>query len=77
MTSMMILRTKVLHVIALLGLPAMGFSQWVRYPTAGVPRKADGTPNLAAPPARLPGGKPGQSYRNIRARLASRTAIRV
>src|SRR5689334_21747311 len=34
------------------------FEQWVRYPSAGVPRKADGTPNLTAPTPRLPDGKP-------------------
>src|SRR5262245_58432483 len=45
-------------VIAVLGLPAPGFSQWLHYPTDGVPRKADGTPNLAAPAPRLADGKP-------------------
>jgi hypothetical protein len=49
---------KVLRAIALLGLPAIGFSQWVHYPTAGVPKKADGTPNPAAPAPRLADGKP-------------------
>src|SRR5262245_57734413 len=44
--------------IAVLGLPAPGFSQWLHYPTDGVPRKADGTPNLTAPAPRLPDGKP-------------------
>src|ERR1035438_4387697 len=44
--------------IAVLGTPGLGFGQWVHYPTAGVPKKADGTPNLVAPPPRLPGGKP-------------------
>ena len=48
----------VLHAIALPGLPAIGFGQWVHYPTAGVPEKADGTPNLTAPAPRLAGGKP-------------------
>jgi hypothetical protein len=64
-------RVKLLPAIALLGLPAIGFSQWVHYPTAGVPRKADGTPNLAAPAPRLADGKldfsvsgtPHDSYR--------------
>jgi hypothetical protein len=45
-------------VVALLGLPAVGFSQWVHYPTADVPRKADGTSDLTAPAPRLPDGKP-------------------
>jgi hypothetical protein len=33
-------------------------AQWIEYPTAGVPRNADGTPNLAAPAPRTPDGKP-------------------
>ena len=33
-------------------------AQWVRYPTADVPRTRDGKPNLAAPAPRLPNGKP-------------------
>ena len=32
--------------------------QWLKYPTAGVPHKADGKPNLAAPAPRMPDGKP-------------------
>ena len=48
----------VLASLAIFGATALGFGQWVRYPTSGVPRKADGTPNLTAPPPRLPDGKP-------------------
>ena len=33
-------------------------AQWVKYPTAGAPRKADGTVNLSAPTPRMPDGKP-------------------
>jgi hypothetical protein len=33
-------------------------AQWVGYPTARVPRKADGTVNMAAPAPRMPDGKP-------------------
>jgi hypothetical protein len=33
-------------------------AQWLKYPTAGVPRTADGKPNLAAPAPRMPDGKP-------------------
>jgi len=33
-------------------------AQWVNYPTAGVPRKADGNPDLSAKTPRLPNGKP-------------------
>ena len=39
-------------------MPALVLGQWVNYPTAGVPRKADGTPDLTAPPPRLRDGKP-------------------
>ena len=38
-----------------------GIGQWLHYPTDGVPRKADGTPNLTAPPPRLASGKPDLS----------------
>jgi hypothetical protein len=44
--------------IVTIGVPALGFGQWLRYPTADVPRKADGSPNLTAPTPRLPDGKP-------------------
>jgi hypothetical protein len=33
-------------------------AQWLKYPTAGVPRTLDGTPNLTAPAPRTPDGKP-------------------
>ena len=45
-------------IIAVFGTPSLGFGQWVHYPTAGVPKKADGTPDLTAPAPRLPDGKP-------------------
>src|SRR6185503_17578637 len=32
-------------------------AQWPKYPTPGVPRNADGTPNLAGPPPRTADGK--------------------
>jgi len=44
--------------IATLVLPTSGFSQWLHYPTADVPRKSGGTPDLAAPAPRLADGKP-------------------
>jgi hypothetical protein len=47
-----------LLLVVVLGLPALGFSQWIHYPTEGVPRKADGSPNLNAPAPRLADGKP-------------------
>ena len=46
-------------VLALaVAMPAVGAAQWLKYPTDGVPRNADGTPNLKAPAPRLPDGKP-------------------
>ncbi|HVS24686.1 MAG TPA: hypothetical protein VMU03_13250 [Gammaproteobacteria bacterium] len=33
-------------------------AQWLNYPTAGVPRKADGTVDMKAPAPRLPDGHP-------------------
>jgi hypothetical protein len=44
--------------IAILGTPALGFGQWLRYPTDGVPRKANGSPDLTAPTPRLADGRP-------------------
>jgi hypothetical protein len=44
--------------IAALAAPDAGFGQWVHYPTADVPRKTDGTPDLSAPAPRLANGKP-------------------
>lgn len=37
---------------------ALAPAQWLKYPTAGVPRTADGKPNLAAPAPRAADGKP-------------------
>jgi hypothetical protein len=36
-------------------------AQWLTQPTPGIPRTADGTPNLAAPAPRAPDGKPDLS----------------
>jgi hypothetical protein len=33
-------------------------AQWIKYPTPGVPRKADGKVEMSAPAPRLPDGKP-------------------
>ncbi len=33
-------------------------AQWLKYPTAGVPHKADGTVNMSAPAPRMADGKP-------------------
>jgi hypothetical protein len=39
-------------------LPATLLAQWPSYPTPGVPRTADGKPNLSAPTPRTADGKP-------------------
>ena len=49
---------RVLLILAMFGAPALAIAQWIHYPTAGVPRKADGAPDLTAPAPRLPDGKP-------------------
>jgi hypothetical protein len=40
-------------------LPAS--AQWIKYPTAGVPRKSDGTVDMSAPTPRMADGKPDLS----------------
>src|SRR5262249_10201992 len=42
--------------LALLTTPVS--TQWLNHPTPGIPRTADGKPNLAAPAPRTPDGKP-------------------
>src|SRR4051812_16186188 len=42
-------------------LPAIAGAQWLNYPTAGVPRTADGRPDMAAPAPRTADGKPDLS----------------
>jgi hypothetical protein len=44
--------------LAIIGVSPDVHAQWLHYPTAGVPRKADGSPNLTGPAPRLPDGKP-------------------
>jgi hypothetical protein len=45
-------------IVAILAVPALSFGQWLKYPTEGVPKSADGTPNRNAPTPRLPNGTP-------------------
>jgi len=45
-------------IVAILAVPAVSFGQWLKYPTDGVPKNADGTPDRTAPTPRLPNGKP-------------------
>lgn len=61
--------------------PAAAAAQWLNQPTAGIPRTADGKPNLTAPAPRTADGKPDLSgvwvpttdryYNNIRVGLDS------
>ena len=48
----------VIAACALIGLPSPLVAQWLKYPTAGVPRTAAGTVNLTAPAPRTADGKP-------------------
>jgi len=41
--------------------PAPATAQWFVYPTPGIPRHADGTPNLTAPAPKTRDGKPDLS----------------
>ena len=45
----------------LVGVPSVGFGQWLHYPTDGIPRAPDGKPNLTAPTPRTPDGHPDLS----------------
>jgi hypothetical protein len=47
-----------LVLAAAIGGPAVVLGQWIRYPTADVPRSGDGSPDLTAAAPRLPDGKP-------------------
>jgi len=45
-------------VLVALAVEPIAAGQWIHYPTDGVPRTADGRPDLAAPTPRLPDDKP-------------------
>jgi hypothetical protein len=45
-----------LVILPLVSVPL--YAQWVKIPSAGMPRTADGKPNLSAPAPRLPDGRP-------------------
>ena len=47
--------------IALSSITGPLAAQWLNYPTPGIPRTADGKPNLSAPAPRTPDGKPDLS----------------
>ena len=50
-----------LAAVAFAALPALASAQWPNHLPAGVPKTADGKPNLAAPAPRMPDGKPDLS----------------
>jgi len=52
---------RVLYALVILGTPLASTrlaAQWVKYPTAGVPRKADGKVDMSAAAPRMADGKP-------------------
>jgi hypothetical protein len=55
------LRSVKMSFAAAVLLAAPSSAQWLKYPTAGVPKNADGSPNLAAPTPRAADGKPDLS----------------
>ena len=55
------MRTAVAVFTVLLAAPALLAVQWPEGQAAGVPRNADGSPNLGAPAPRAPNGKPDLS----------------
>jgi hypothetical protein len=51
-------RDAALAAASLVILSAPLCAQWIKYPTPGVPRKADGSVNMSAPAPRMADGKP-------------------
>jgi hypothetical protein len=49
---------RVAAVLSFTAAPAVLFAQWPLFPTSGVPKTADGQPNLTAPAPRAADGKP-------------------
>lgn len=47
--------------LALIAASSFGHAQWLNQPTAGIPRTADGKPNLSAPAPKAADGKPDLS----------------
>lgn len=54
------MKTSVVAIL-LLGLSASSVAQWLDHPTPGIPRAANGEPNLTAPAPRTADGKPDLS----------------
>jgi hypothetical protein len=62
--------------LAAFGLPVVASAQWINYRTPGVPRLADGKPNLKAPTPRTRDGKPdfsGMWFANVPSKDYCRT----
>jgi hypothetical protein len=55
------MRVRIAVAILLFELATPLAAQWANYPIPGIPRKADGTPDLAAPAPRTADGKPDLS----------------
>ena len=53
--------TRIVAVVAVLLLSTPAWAQWLKYPTPGMPRKADGTPDLTAAAPRTADGRPDLS----------------
>src|SRR5215831_10024316 len=54
-------RSSTLAILAMLLASPELTAQWIKYPTAGVPRKPDGSVNMSATAPRLADGKPDLS----------------
>ena len=52
-------RLALILLLSVWSIPAA--AQWISYPTPGIPRTADGKPNLTAPAPKTPDGKPDLS----------------
>jgi hypothetical protein len=66
-------------LILLSTAPTALFAQWPSYPSPGVPKTADGKPNLSGPAPRTPEGKPDltgiwQNNRTVGGTVAARTS---
>src|SRR6204780_4594083 len=60
-----------LAAIAVLRCAAPAAAQWLNYPNPGIPRTADGKPNLSAPAPKMADGKP--DFSGVWEHLNSRT----
>jgi hypothetical protein len=66
----------VVCVVLILSISPSLLAQWASYPSPGVPRNADGTPNLNGAPPRAADGRPDLSgiWSNVRAPAGQRGA---